>query len=427
MSIENNNQQEQKNIVKPNETKTIESVLQEKFNDPTKESFFSEIFNDTNIKNIYKQESIVKFIQWQKNINKFYRENQETEHQEKVKMISEEIDIFEQNNGNTTIINVSILEDKVVQKEDKVVQKEDKVVQKEDKVVQKEDKVVQKEDKVENQKTLLEARTATNESYNKLDQKYKQPTTQEDQQQINTIKNSFTKETETILTTQNLDIDTYAKFIFTQQKYGEELKNKGNTGFLDNLEKLNTLLWVVPENIRSKKLFTNPDQAHAIVDSNPSLKNYTDKSPTLNTITIPGLPNFDTIEEEFDFYSKFITDTKTQKNLEDNEKIIKKYNPEKADETSKKIYQDYQKTIQEIQEQLPEKTKTISKQRILASCITGLSKYFDSTTLNQKNLADEFDINTQKKQNIWLYCNISYKKRALYSFIYKSWSTNQNN
>ena len=68
-------------------------------------------------------------------------------------MISEEIDIFEKTNGNTTIINVSnILEDKVVQKEDINI-------------------------KIEETK---KQRKATKESYANLDKtKYPEPTTEE--------------------------------------------------------------------------------------------------------------------------------------------------------------------------------------------------------------------------------------------------------
>ena len=110
MSIENNNNQEQKEIVKQeniNKNSTIEYVLQEKFKDPIKESFFTDILNDPQIKNTYTTESIKKFIQWDEKISKFYRANKEIEHDEKVKKIIEMIDVFEKNNGNTTIINVS--------------------------------------------------------------------------------------------------------------------------------------------------------------------------------------------------------------------------------------------------------------------------------------------------------------------------------
>ena len=66
MVIENNNQEEIQELVKQKDTNTLqtmETVLQEKFKDPIKESFFADILNNPQIKNTYTEESIKIFIQ----------------------------------------------------------------------------------------------------------------------------------------------------------------------------------------------------------------------------------------------------------------------------------------------------------------------------------------------------------------------------
>ncbi|MFA6256214.1 MAG: hypothetical protein WC606_03440, partial [Candidatus Absconditabacterales bacterium] len=63
---------------------------------------------------------------------------------------------------------------------------------------------------------------------------------------------------------------------------------------------------------------------------------------------------------------------------------------------SKEAYDEYIKAITEIKENLPNTTQTIIKQRVMGSCITGLAKYFDTTTINQDNFSNDFDINTQE-------------------------------
>ena len=397
MSIENNNQQEQKNIVKPNDTNTIENVLQEKFNDPAKESFFSDIFNDPNIKNSYKQESIQQFIQWKQERNIFYRKNKETEHKDKVKMIGEEIDIFEQKNGNTTIINVSKLEDKVVQKEDKKDTIKDKVVQKEDKVVQKEDKVVQKEDKVENQNTLLESRKASKESYNKIDKtKYPEPTAEE----INKKKNQINEKTKQKLDASNISTDECAKFLAFEQKHEKKLKRNWDEEFLKNFWEFKEKIW---ETLPFSET-NNPKTTDDLIDNNESLNYYANNSDALADIEVPLNKELTYDNEEFDTYVKFIEDDDVRKDIKKNQKEIQDFHQKKSenteetpdDEAIKKIYQQYTTEIGNIKNEIADSTQKTLQKRILGSCISWLASYFDNTTIDKKtNFADDFDVNSQ--------------------------------
>jgi hypothetical protein len=82
------------------------------------------------------------------------------------------------------------------------------------------DKVVETtQDKNENE-TILESRKATKDSYDKLDkEKYPEPKTQQEKEQLASIKNNISEQTKQKLDIQKLDIDTYANFLFTKQKY----------------------------------------------------------------------------------------------------------------------------------------------------------------------------------------------------------------
>jgi hypothetical protein len=67
----------------------------------------------------------------------------------------------------------------------------------------------------------------------------------------------------------------------------------------------------------------------------------------------------------------------------------------KQDQEGEKAYQEYITAIAEAKDNIQNRTKEISKQRVLGSCITGLAKYFDTSTVNEDNFASDFDINTQ--------------------------------
>ena|GEM_PF-6502267 len=273
-------------------------------------------------------------------------------------------------------------------------------------------KVEENKDKVEEKTTLLEARQTTKESYEKLDKKYKPK--EEEKDKVEAIKNKISPEKKKALEDAKLDVDTYANFIFTKETHGEELKKEGNTEFLDNLENLDKIL---PKENTTLKETTNPNHTDLIVENNKSLSKYTQESRKLNTISSPDLPkskDFENFDKEFDFYKKLLTDGKKIQYLKDNEKVIKEYKKffEKNQEDAKGMkgedeYKAYTDIKADIEENIQIRTKEITKQRVLGTCITGLAKYFDTTTLvpssagmNKENFADDFDINTQDGFNI---------------------------
>ncbi len=266
-------------------------------------------------------------------------------------------------------------------------------------------KITENKNIIEKQDTLLKARQKTSESYNKLDPKYKPK--KEEKDKVEAIKNKISPEKKKALEDAKLDVDAYANFIFTKETHGEELKKENNTEFLDNLENLDKIL---PKENTTMKETINPDHTNLIVENNGSLSKYTQESRKLNSIASPDLPkskDFENFDKEFDFYKKLLTDEKKIQYLKDNENIIKEYKKffEKNQEDAKGMkgedeYKAYTDIKAEIENNIQIRTKEIIKQRVMGTCITGLAKYFDTTTMNKENFASDFDINTQDGFNI---------------------------
>ncbi len=252
--------------------------------------------------------------------------------------------------------------------------------------------VEEKQENKEMYNTFLEAREATKQSYDKLDSKYKITDEQLQKEKGNIRVEVINQITEKTKGTQ-FSTDDYLKFYLTANTNREALQG---TEFMKNYEALSNILNIPPAVTTMKKMSTNADQVNAIVNSNTALTNYSTNSSKLNTLTIPDLPKTKNIKQEFKLYVKLISDEQTRTSIQENKKLILKYNPKKENkEEVIKAYTEYQQAITQVQEQLPERIKNISKQRVLGSCITGLAKYFDTTTINQQNFADDFDINTQ--------------------------------
>lgn len=244
---------------------------------------------------------------------------------------------------------------------------------------------------------LQKQRKATQDSYVNLAPQYKVTDAQLQKEKTNIPQNIINQITEKIKGT-DLKADDYFKFYLTAKNNKNELQW---TEFDKNFKELNNTLGIAPEMTSMKR---NMDAGHTniIVESNENLKNYADTSDKFNKISAPTLPETKDFDKEFEMYVKFIPDEKTRKNIEDNKDLIKKFKPETEnkekpqDEKWKAAYDQYTKALADVKENLPKRTEAIIKQRVLGSCITGLAKYFDTTTINQDNFADNFDINTQK-------------------------------
>ncbi len=196
-----------------------------------------------------------------------------------------------------------------------------------------------------------------------------------------------------------LNLDEYAKFLVFEQKYEKTLRKNDETEFLTNFKQLREDLWD-PTNLEE---MSNPNNADKIA----SELNYSDNSPTLNKLSTPNLPETKDFDEEFDMYIKFIDDEKERQEFTEKKDDLKKYKeiydktPEEAikiqEGTLNEIYDRYESAIKSIKEELPTQTKEFAKQRVLGTCITGLAKYFDSSTsiVNKSNFDKDFAIDTQ--------------------------------
>ena len=368
------------NLQTKTQESTVEDVLKQRLPDsPEKQAFFLTLFKDKQINDIFTQGDIRKYMQ-QKNLSRFWNTLKTKTLEERTKLLVEDMDIYFKENW-------WIKEIKVYEEKDKEKSKEDKE---------------STETQIETKDTLLESRKKTKESYDTLDKsKYPEPTDEEIKEQ----KTNIPPQTQSQLEAKWLKIEDYTKFLITEKKYEKQLRKEGNTEFLDNLKELKQWLG------DTTTMEETADRKHTdlIVTNNPSLTTYTKESPTLNKLTIPQAPEFKDFEKEFSLYVKFIPDEEIRENIQKNKDIIKNYKEihdkdeeDARDVEGEKAYEEYKSAINKVKERLPKKTQEIAKQRVLWSCITGLSKYFDTTNIDptgagtkQENFANDFNINTQ--------------------------------
>jgi len=76
--------------------------------------------------------------------------------------------------------------------------------------------------------------------------------------------------------------------------------------------------------------------------------------------------------------------------------VLKRADLTKLRDEGKKTYQEYidyqQKVTKEINNYLTDRTQTITRQRICYAPISGLARYFDTSTLRDNNYADNFTL-----------------------------------
>lgn len=375
--VENIEQTDKQDVKKDNQQKeTLDQILESKISDKDTLNKVKPVLNE--IQNSFSQ-PINNYI---KTLDELEFSNIADANEDDKKALLIAVDTFLNKNWTPEIVNV-IPREKKVYEENKEENKENKKEKKEEK-----DTVTEKD-------TLLETRKATQESYNKLDAKYKAKDTEKDK--IETIKNNISSIKKKALEDAKVDVNTYANFIFTKEVHGEELKKAWNTEFLDNLEKLEKIL---PGERTSLANTKNPEHTDALVATNSSLNNFANNSDKFDKITTPPLPESKDFDKEFDLYVKFISDKNVRNSIQANKDLIKTFrtNTDKKNienPAGKKANEEYATAIAEVKENLPSRSQTIIKQRVMGSCISGLAKYFDSSTINKDNFSKDFDISAQ--------------------------------
>ena len=367
---------------------TIEDALKKKLpNSPEKQQLFLDIFKNPKITESFTQKDIIWYIQ-QKNLSRFWNTLKTKSSEEQKKMVIEDIDMYFKYNGG--LKEIKIYNNILLEKDKQVTEKDKQVTKSTNQGIEKNKKITESTNQgIE----IKNARTNTQKSYENLDKtKYIKPTPEEK----NTIKNSITGPTLQKLQQNNLDLDSYVNFVFTAEKYSTELKTENNE-FLINFQKLNKTLDILPIEIPFSET-SNPKNTDDITSKNKSLSTTADNLD-ISSPTLPETKDFDT---EFSTYVKFISDEKIKANIEKNKILIKTYKDiydkdqeDARDEKWEIAYREYIQAITTTKETLSQRTQQAIKQRVMGTCITGLARYFDTTTINQDNFADDFDINTQ--------------------------------
>lgn len=353
---------------------TIDNTLKQKLpDDEEKQKFFFNIFQQNDIQKTFSTQEIIWYIKEKLNI-RLFRKLKNISIEEQTKSILEDMDTQIRKE------NWSLKEIKTYNKTNIQTNESIKTLE-----------------NIEKQKDIGELFLKAKESYNKLDAKYKAQSTN-DLDKVEQIKKNISPDVQKKLQEQDLDISIYANFVFTEQTYGEELRQGNNTEFLKNYEKLNNIL-----NTTSFSSATRPEKTDLIIDSNENLQDYINDSDTLNEIKLPIDEQLNYSDEEFDLYVKFIDNQAIKADIEANKKEIQAYakNPEKNNtnetESISKAYEAYTTEVTKIKSEIGKSTEDIVQKRVLGSCISWLASYFDSTTIDKKaNFADDFSINTQE-------------------------------
>ncbi|MCX6822918.1 MAG: hypothetical protein NTX91_02880 [candidate division SR1 bacterium] len=245
--------------------------------------------------------------------------------------------------------------------------------------------------KSDNEK-ILEAWNKTADSYAKLDKgKYPEPSAAEIAAQVSKINPN----TKAQLEANGKSAEEYTKFLIMQQKYEGELRKNNDVGFLTDFKELREKLG----DTTTLDAMRSPTQATKVVEENPDLKNFATTSPRLDSITAPPLPEIKDVKKEFETYVKFIPDPNIKAHVIQNQKIILSYKnvvdkKSVPDKESIAAYKEYTEAIAKIKAALPQAIQASVKYSTSAAPISGLSKYFDTTTINEDNFAKDFDIKT---------------------------------
>jgi hypothetical protein len=421
------------------DSNTLEKRLQNKIpNDEEKYKQLLDIFTNIKEQKLFTEEEIEKYIE-ETNINLLWRKlGKSWEDQEKIIIESIDISLGKIIKAQETTERKIKIDEEVINTTTEVINTTTEVVNTTTEVVNTTTEVVNTTTEVVNTTTevvntttevvketidkekRIESRKATQKSYDNLDKKNQITDEQLQEQKVSVpqiVIDAVNKKTQGT----DLKSDDFLKFYLL----GENKANKDKAEFQDFMKNYTELKkdLEIPE-ITSFRAASNPENTDRIIENNKGLRDFTQTSDKFNNISLPILPENKNFDEEFSMYVKLIPDEKIRKNIEENKTIIKEfkelYDKDQEDarnEKGQQAYAEYIDAIDTIKEDLPKKTQKIIKNRVLWSCITGLAKYFDTTTLNKDNFTDDFDINTQEGYEIQnddtLYINGNIKGKSI--------------
>lgn len=349
---------------------TIDDALKHKLPENSeKQQLFFTLFKEIQGNNIFTQNDIKRYIQ-EKNLARLGNILKTKTAEEQIKFLTEDIDMYFQNNWGIKEITT-----------------------------QTETNITHVETNIETQEKLLQTWKATQESYDKLANKDKITDEQLRQEKANIPQNIIDSVEKKIQNT-GLQADQFFKFYLIGENK-EKREQPEYQEFMLHYKELKKEL-EIPDIISFKEA-SRPEHTDDIIEENKNLKNFTETSNNFDRISPHRLSQNQSFETEYAMYVKFIPDETIRNNITRNKDDIKEYKEiyEKDQEDAKgmkweKIYQEYIDVIEQVKNTLPIKIQNIIKQRTLWACITGLARYFDTTTMNKDNFAKDFDIDTQK-------------------------------
>lgn len=363
---------------------TIEDAIKQKLPDNTdKQQLFLNILKDPRIVGVMSSTDIIGYIQ-QKNLSRFGNTLKTKNSQEQVQLLMEDMDLYHQSITGT-FENISVLEGQI---DNSNIQADNLKVWA--------DNLKVWVDNLNTQKSVAELFLAAKDAYAQLDKsKYPEPTADEIDQQ----KGSISPDTQKKLEAEGKTVEEYTKFLIVEKKYGDQLRYEKNNVFLNSMEDLRKKLW----DSTSLSILSDPNKADILVRENLGLKTYANTSPHLGSIWVPKLPESEWFDSDFTTYVKFIPDTKIRESIQGHKELIQKFSKlsekEQKDDTNRegrKAYEEYVQAITEVQNWLPNITQNITKWGVMSSCIAGLAKYFDTTTINQENFGNDSDLHVQE-------------------------------
>lgn len=235
------------------------------------------------------------------------------------------------------------------------------------------------------------------DSYDKLDDKYKNP----DKGELAKFEKNIPEETKNFLQSNGLNYNDYVQVAYASTTFKNEPAVKELSDKYTEFNKILHLPDIGPST--TLDAYSNIENVGKDNEDNQSLNDY-----------IANDKNFSKIKQA-DFWllsgltSKFIDkDAKNElqkyqqelakfdKFFDEEGNLNKNVQPTTLPKEAQKLYQDYtsyqEKIIKEINDKLMDRTSLITKQRICYAPICGLARYFDTSTLQEKNFANNFSL-----------------------------------
>ena len=200
-----------------------------------------------------------------------------------------------------------------------------------------------------------------------------------------------------------LDLKEYVQFTYAADQIKQDEKDGKPIDAKSSLflEKFDDLKWSVEEGVVRTAADLSPKKINAtattLLNENESVKNYINNDALWDKkVSKPAYFEQKRDNQEADLLIEKFADKDTQQKLQD---LKEKFLANAVDLNNNKDYQTYvalkTATTEDIQKNLWNTLQTLMKQGITVSQVCGMMKYLDTSTAQDKNFANNIELNVQ--------------------------------